>query len=93
MTEDDDIDGLAAEYVLGSLDPNERAAVDVRRRDDVLRVDDPDALVAYVASMQRGPASSLDLAALREDVTRKIRRDGAIQLRTCSGLFLARSPL
>jgi len=68
-------------------------SVEVRRRDDVLRVDDPDALVAYVASMQRGPASSLDLDALREDVTRKIRRDGAIELRTCSGLFLARGPL
>ena len=34
MTEDDDIDGLAAEYVLGSLDPSERVAVDVRRRSD-----------------------------------------------------------
>jgi len=34
MTEDEDIDGLAAEYVLGSLDPSERMAVDVRRRGD-----------------------------------------------------------
>ena len=34
MTEEDDIDGLAAEYVLGSLDPSERSAVDVRRRRD-----------------------------------------------------------
>jgi anti-sigma-K factor RskA len=34
MTEDDDIDGLAAEYVLGALDPSERVAVDVRRRSD-----------------------------------------------------------
>jgi anti-sigma-K factor RskA len=34
MTEDEDIDGLAAEYVLGSLDPSERVAVDVRRRSD-----------------------------------------------------------
>lgn len=34
MTEDDDIDGLAAEYVLGALDPSERVAVDVRRRND-----------------------------------------------------------
>ena len=34
MTEDDDIDGLAAEYVLGSLDPSERVAVEVRRRSD-----------------------------------------------------------
>jgi SAM-dependent methyltransferase len=87
---------VAARFALengGHLLAEHFAAVDVRRRDDVLRVDDPDALVAYVASMQRGPASSLDLAALREDVTRKIRRDGAIQLRTCSGLFLARSPL
>ena len=34
MTEEDDIDGLAAEYVLGSLDAEERAAVDARRRSD-----------------------------------------------------------
>jgi hypothetical protein len=34
MTEEDDIDGLAAEYVLGSLDPAERAQVDARRRTD-----------------------------------------------------------
>lgn len=31
MTDEDDIDGLAAEYVLGSLDHNERKAVDARR--------------------------------------------------------------
>ena len=30
MTADDDIDGLAAEYVLGSLNPEERRAVDAR---------------------------------------------------------------
>jgi anti-sigma-K factor RskA len=35
MTEDDDIDGLAAEYALGSLDVIERAQVDARRRSDV----------------------------------------------------------
>ncbi len=34
MTEDEDIDGLAAEYVLGSLDPAERAQVDARRATD-----------------------------------------------------------
>ena len=34
MTEDEDIDGLAAEYVLGSLDAGERAAVDARRGAD-----------------------------------------------------------
>ena len=34
MTEDDDIDGLAAEYVLGSLDPAERRQVDARRKTD-----------------------------------------------------------
>jgi len=32
MTEEEDIDALAAEYVLGSLDAEERTAVDVRRR-------------------------------------------------------------
>jgi anti-sigma-K factor RskA len=34
MTDDDDIDGLAAEYVLGSLDPAERNAITARRRVD-----------------------------------------------------------
>jgi hypothetical protein len=32
MTEQEDIDGLAAEYALGTLDPTERRQVDVRRR-------------------------------------------------------------
>ena len=31
MTEDENIDGLAAEYVLGSLDGAERAEVEARR--------------------------------------------------------------
>ena len=35
MTDNDEIDGLAAEYVLGSLDPIERKEVDVRRKVDV----------------------------------------------------------
>jgi anti-sigma factor RsiW len=34
MTEEDDIDGLAAEYVLGSLDAGERRQVDARRATD-----------------------------------------------------------
>jgi hypothetical protein len=34
MTEDDEIDGLAAEYVLGSLDRTERADVSKRRKTD-----------------------------------------------------------
>ena len=34
MMEDDDIDGLAAEYVLGSLDPAERKEVAARRKTD-----------------------------------------------------------
>jgi anti-sigma-K factor RskA len=34
MTEEEDIDGLAAEYVLGSLDAAERAQVDDRSRSD-----------------------------------------------------------
>jgi anti-sigma-K factor RskA len=35
MTDDEEIDGLAAEYVLGSLDPVERTEVAARRRVDV----------------------------------------------------------
>lgn len=34
MTGEDDIDGLAAEYVLGSLDPAERGQVEAQRRAD-----------------------------------------------------------
>src|SRR5262245_37671927 len=52
MIEDKDIDGLAAEYVLGSLGPTERAAVDARRRSDA-------ALEAAIAAWERrlGPLS------------------------------------
>jgi anti-sigma-K factor RskA len=52
MTEDDDIDGLAAEYVLGSLDPAERRQVDARRRTDA-------SLAAAIAAWERrlGPLS------------------------------------
>src|SRR4029450_13929899 len=46
MIEDDDIDGLAAEYVLGSLDPAERRQVDERRRTDA-------ALAAAIAAWER----------------------------------------
>ena len=35
MTDDDDIDGLAAEYVLGSLRLSERKAIDARRKQEV----------------------------------------------------------
>src|SRR5260221_12560552 len=34
MTGEDDIDGLAAEYVLGSLSPEERQEVEARRKVD-----------------------------------------------------------
>jgi hypothetical protein len=46
MTEEDDIDGLAAEYVLGSLDPAERLAVDARRKSDA-------SLAAAIAAWER----------------------------------------
>jgi anti-sigma-K factor RskA len=46
MTEDDDIDGLAGEYVLGSLDPAERADVNSRRRTDI-------SLAAAIEAWQR----------------------------------------
>ena len=52
MTEEDDIDGLAAEYVLGSLSPAERAEVEGQRGSDA-------ALAAAVEAWQRrlGPLS------------------------------------
>jgi anti-sigma-K factor RskA len=46
MTEDDDIDGLAAEYVLGSLDPTKRRQVDALRLTDA-------SLAAAVAAWER----------------------------------------
>ena len=46
MTEDDDIDGLAGEYVLGSLDPAERAGVNARRSADI-------SLAAAIEAWQR----------------------------------------
>jgi len=46
MTEEEDIDGLAAEYVLGSLDPPERRQVDARRSTDA-------ALAAAIAAWER----------------------------------------
>jgi hypothetical protein len=46
MTEEEDIDGLAAEYVLGSLDPPERRQVDARRTTDA-------ALAAAIAAWER----------------------------------------
>ena len=46
MSEDDDIDGLAAEYVLGSLDLVERSQVEARRQMDV-------ALARAIAAWER----------------------------------------
>src|SRR5262245_28486182 len=46
MTKDEDIDGLAAEYVLGSLDPAERAEVNSRPRTDI-------SLTAAIEAWQR----------------------------------------
>jgi anti-sigma-K factor RskA len=46
MTEDDDIDGLAGEYVLGALGPAERAEVNSRRRMDI-------SLAAAIEAWQR----------------------------------------
>ena len=54
MTEDEDIDGLAAEYVLGSLDPAERAQVDARRQADAV-------LAAAIAAWERRLAPLSDL--------------------------------
>jgi anti-sigma factor RsiW len=52
MTGEDDIDGLAAEYVLGSLDPAERADVEARRTTDA-------SLAAAIGAWERrlGPLS------------------------------------
>jgi hypothetical protein len=52
MTEEDDIDGLAAEYVLGSLSPAERTEVEARRGNDA-------ALAAAIEAwqMRLGPLS------------------------------------
>jgi anti-sigma-K factor RskA len=54
MTKDDEIDGLAGEYVLGSLDPIERKEVDVRRKVDVAL---DDAILAWEKRL--GPLGDL----------------------------------
>lgn len=53
MTDEDDIDGLAAEYVLGSLEPAERAAVEARSKAEA-------PLAAAIEAWQRrlGPLSA-----------------------------------
>ena len=55
MTEEDDIDGLAGEYVLGSLDAAERRQVDVRLQTDA-------SLATAIAAWER------DLAPLSDQV-------------------------
>ena len=59
MIEDEDIDGLAAEYVLGSLDPAERRQVDARRQTDA-------PLAAAIAAWERRLAPLSDRG---QDVT------------------------
>ena len=53
MTEEDDIDGLAGEYVLGSLDAAERRQVDVRLQTDA-------SLAAAIAAWERDLAPLSD---------------------------------
>jgi anti-sigma-K factor RskA len=53
MNEDDDIDGLAAEYVLGSLNPGERSRVNARCKTDATLAD---AIEAWQRRL--GPLSS-----------------------------------
>ena len=55
MTTEDDIDGLAAEYVLGSLGPAERAEVEARRRTDA-------SLAAAIEAWQRRLAPLAELS-------------------------------
>jgi ubiquinone/menaquinone biosynthesis C-methylase UbiE len=59
-----------------------------------LRVDDPDALVAYALSLplDAAPLAAFDPAdagALREEVARRINRDGEIRLQKDMALFVA----
>jgi anti-sigma-K factor RskA len=73
MTEEDDIDGLAAEYVLGSLDPSERAAVEVRRRRDRLLAAAIGAWERRLAPLSRQPAQDIEPPAhLFEAILEKI---------------------
>jgi anti-sigma-K factor RskA len=72
MTEEEDIEGLAAEYALGSLSPTERRAVDARRGGDRT-------LDAAIAAWERRLDTLGDFipgeqppAHLLEDITRRI---------------------
>ena len=61
MAEEDDIDGLAAEYVLGSLDAAKRQQVDARRRTDA-------SVIAAIVAWERR------LAPLNDRVEKASRR-------------------
>jgi anti-sigma-K factor RskA len=72
MTQEEDIEGLAGEYVLGSLTPEERRQVDVRRERDRT-------LAAAIADWERRLAPLADFipgeeppAQLREAIIRRI---------------------
>jgi anti-sigma-K factor RskA len=72
MTEEEDIEGLAAEYVLGSLSPTERRDVDARRGSDRT-------LDAAIAAWERrldtlgdGIPGEQPPAHLLEDITRRL---------------------
>ena len=82
MTEEDDIDGLAAEYVLGSLEPAERAQVEARRKADA-------PLAAAIEAWERrlGPLSAQvpgiepPAASLRRHLARISASAGAVRCR------------
>jgi SAM-dependent methyltransferase len=66
------------------------AEVELRHRDGELVITEAEPLVAYVASLARGP---LDLRPLAEAAADRIARDGAIRVRTRTGMFVARAPI
>ena len=63
MTGEEDTEGLAAEFVLGSLSPAERADVDVRRKTDA-------PLAAAIVAWERrlGPLSGEEVAGIQPPV-------------------------
>jgi len=99
MAEEEDIDGLAAEYVLGSLDKAERKAVNARRKTDAALISAIEAwerrlgpLNEYAPGVEP-PSHLLDsiLARIPKQKLRTIRSAEAVPLHTAAKSWRSRA--